>query len=187
MGASLCFRSSHLRVTASSAPALWFGNTIAAVNLYSTKLTTESGLLLVANSSQVTQEFSYFAGAEENAAIEPAEVAVTVQESSLDGDLVVYNGSTVAWDLAAHSVWTGKVVLGDGGDVNGSVSVALDASSKWIVTGDSVVGNFTNEDASLTNVESAGFEVVYDASAEGNAWLNGSTYELTGGGSLRPL
>lgn len=152
----------------------------------SSNFTTASGLLLVANSSQVTQEFSYFAGAEENAAIQPAEVGVTVEESELAGDIVVYNGSAVTWALAEHTTWTGKVVLGEGGDVDGTVSVALDATSRWVVTGDSVVGNFTNEDAGLSNVESAGFTVTYDGGAEGNAWLNGSTYDLEGGGSLTP-
>lgn len=111
----------------------------------------------------------------------------TIEESDLVGDVVVYNGSTVSWSLAEYSVWTGKVVQGQGGDVDGTVSVALDSSSTWVVTGDTVVGNFTNADSSLANLQSAGFTVQYDSSAEGNAWLNGSTYELTGGGSLRPL
>lgn len=135
----------------------------------------------------MTQEFSYFAGAEENSAILPAEVEATIEESDLVGDVVVYNGSTVSWSLAEYSVWTGKVVQAEGGDVDGTVSVALDSSSTWVVTGDTVVGNFTNADSSFANVQSAGFTVEYDSSAEGNTWLNGSTYELTGGGSLQPL
>ncbi|KAL1616984.1 hypothetical protein SLS56_011172 [Neofusicoccum ribis] len=186
-GATLSFTDSKLNVTDEGAPALWFGNTIAEVALRSSRLVTVSGLLLVANSSQVTQEFSYFAGAEENAAILPAEVDVVVEESDLVGDVVVYNGSAVTWSLNSYSTWAGKVVLGEGGDVNGTVDVVLDATSKWTVTGDSVVGNFTNEDAAFGNVESGGFTVTYDGSADGNAWLNGSTYELSGGGSLKPL
>ncbi|KAF4304830.1 hypothetical protein GTA08_BOTSDO08533 [Botryosphaeria dothidea] len=186
-GAHLSFASSKLTVTASDGPAFWFGNVIATAHITSTNISTVSNILLVANSSQVTQEFSYFAGAEENSAILPAEVEATIEESDLVGDVVVYNGSTVSWSLAEYSVWTGKVVQGEGGDVDGTVSVALDSSSTWVVTGDTVVGNFTNADSSLANLQSAGFTVQYDSSAEGNAWLNGSTYELTGGGSLRPL
>ncbi|KAF9636598.1 hypothetical protein BFW01_g7494 [Lasiodiplodia theobromae] len=185
-GAHISFASSKLTVTAADGPALWFGNVIATASIYSTNFTTASGLLLVANSSQVTQEFSYFAGAEENSAILPAQVDVTIEESELTGDVVVYNGSSVTWSLAEHSTWTGKVVLGEGGDVDGTVSVALDGTSKWIVTGDTVLGNFTNEDTSLANVESAGFTVTYDSGEEGNAWLNGATFDLSGGGSLTP-
>ncbi|OJD32089.1 uncharacterized protein BKCO1_4100031 [Diplodia corticola] len=184
--ARVAFVDSTLNVTHPDAPGLWFGNVVAVASLRGTEVKTASGVLVVANSSQVTQEFSYFAGAEENSAILPAVVEVGVAESGLVGDVVVYNGSRVGWGLSEHSTWTGKVVLAGEG-VDGSVDVALDATSRWVVTGDSVVGNFTDEDEGLANVVSAGFAVRYDASAEGNAWLNGSTFALEGGGSLMPV
>ncbi|KAL1613815.1 hypothetical protein SLS54_010276 [Diplodia seriata] len=185
-GARLSLTDSLLTVTAPAAPALWFGNVIASASLLRTRLETASGILLVANASQVTQEFSYFAGTEQNAAIAPAVVDVNVAESELAGDVVAYNGSSVVWRLAEHSVWTGKVVLPEGGGEEGRVSVVLDKTSTWVVTGDSRVANFTSADKGLANVVGGGFTVTYDKSAEANAWLNGSEYGLAGGGSLVP-
>ncbi|KAL1636188.1 hypothetical protein SLS58_009882 [Diplodia intermedia] len=94
-GARLSLTDSLLTATGPSAPALWFGNVVASAAVRRTRLAAASGLLLVANASQVTQEFSYFAGGEQNAAIAPAVVDVAVAESELAGDVVAYNGSSV--------------------------------------------------------------------------------------------
>lgn len=96
-------------MTDPDAPAFWFGNIIATAHIYGASITTVSGILLVANSSQVTQEFSYFAEPKENSATLSAEVEATIGESAQAGDIIVYNGSTVSWSPTESSVWTGKL------------------------------------------------------------------------------
>lgn len=94
-GASLSFENSRLTTTGKEMAELWFGNVIATARLRSTELNPASGILVIVISSQVTQSFDYFAGSEENASIQPAEVTVSVSESILEGNLVAYNGSSI--------------------------------------------------------------------------------------------
>jgi hypothetical protein len=145
---------------------------------------TVSGILVIANASQVTQDFDHFAGTEENSAILPAEVTVVVSESKLAGDLVAYNQSSISWSLTSNSVWTGAAYSGLG-DVEFAVS--LDQSCSWTLTKDTSLQNFTNADTSMQNIESGGFNILYNASSVANSWLKGSTISLSGGGSLKPM
>jgi hypothetical protein len=74
-------------------PGLRFGNTIIQVSLYDSELVTESGILVVANFSQITRDFDYYADYSQQPNLAPAEVYVDVWESALVGDLVAYNSS----------------------------------------------------------------------------------------------
>lgn len=183
-GATISFTDSTLTTLGSDMSGMWFGNVIASASLYNTNINTTSGVLVTANMSQVTQEFDYFAGSEENPDIAPAIVTISVAESTLVGDLVAYNGSEISWSLSSYSSWTGKTVFAYG---PASFDIALDASSTWTLTGLSTVQNFTSADATLGNVKSAGFDVVYNSSALLNGWLNGETISLPGGGNARPM
>lgn len=183
-GAKLSFANSRLTTTGATMPALWFGNVIAEAKIHATELNTVSGILVIANASQVTQDFDHFAGTEENSAILPAEVTVVVSESKLAGDLVAYNQSSISWSLTSNSVWTGAAYSGLG-DVEFAVS--LDQSCSWTLTKDTSLQNFTNADTSMQNIESGGFNILYNASSVANSWLKGSTISLSGGGSLKPM
>lgn len=182
-GAYLLLNQSSLTVTAQDQPALWFGNIIASADIISSDITTASGILVLANRSQVTQEFDYFAGYEENSDILPAEVTISVSESTLKGDIVAYNESTISWTLGDYSSWTGYAYTLHGG---GELAVSLDATSNWTVTRDTLLQNFTDADASLNNVFCQGHTVYYEANSTSNAWLQGKKYQLNGGGSLKP-
>ncbi|KAK7510065.1 hypothetical protein IWZ03DRAFT_418707 [Phyllosticta citriasiana] len=57
---------SQTRASQPPAPRPWFDNIIASASLTATEVTSASSVLLIANSSQVMQEFSYFAGGEQN-------------------------------------------------------------------------------------------------------------------------
>ncbi|KAJ5669839.1 hypothetical protein N7462_010909 [Penicillium macrosclerotiorum] len=107
-------------------PGLWFGNIIAEATLSSTTINKTSGILMVANSSRITPEFAYFAGAEYSRYVLPAIVDIAVTESTLAGDLVTYNGSSISWTLGNHSTWTGTAYSKSH---NGTVGIPLDASS----------------------------------------------------------
>jgi hypothetical protein len=132
----------------------------------------------------VTQAFSYFAGAEENSSIQPAKVSATIAESTLDGDLVAYNGSSIAWNLTDHSTWTGSAYLKGKGSA--TFSISIDETSTWILTRDVTVDAFTNADPRNKNIHSKGFNIHYNPSAPKNTWLSSKTVTLPGGGKLRP-
>lgn len=175
--------NSRLTVLAETAPALWFGNTIARADLLNVEIDTVSGVLVVANYSQVTQDFDYYAGYADNNDLLPAEVDIHVSESSLDGDLIAYNGSSISWSLSEYSSWTGSVKSGYG---EASFGVYLDGTSKWILTHDAFLTNFTNEDPGLSNLISNGYSIYYDTKSTKNAWLKNQTIQLNGGGRLTP-
>lgn len=67
-----------------------------------------------------------------------------------------------------------------------TVSLSLDRSSIWNVTGDSQIGGLTNRDFHCRNIKSNGHTIYYDTTNPSNAWLKGQTLSLSGGGSLTP-
>ncbi|KAH7177011.1 hypothetical protein EDB81DRAFT_898609 [Dactylonectria macrodidyma] len=162
---------------------LWFGNVISNMELTSVKLLTSSGVLVAANTSQITQDFSYFASPAEISTLLPAIATIDVADSELDGDLLAINGSTINWSLSDYSSWTGKTVSETG---TGYFNVALDSSSSWSLTGDSYTSNFTNGDSSMDNIQSNGYNLYYSKSAALSESLNGEKIELQGGGYLTP-
>ncbi|KAF2158262.1 hypothetical protein K461DRAFT_300066 [Myriangium duriaei CBS 260.36] len=182
-GAYLLLNESSLTVTAADQPALWYGNVIVSTDIIASQINTESNILVIANRSQVTQAFNHFAGYEENTGIAPAEVTITVSESDLTGDIVAYNGSSISWSLTDYSSWCGKGVTGKGA---ATLGVSLDTQSKWTLTGDTSLLNFTNADKNFNNIQSGGHSITYAKNAPANKYLGGKTYSLPGGGKLKP-
>ncbi|KAJ5128610.1 hypothetical protein N7448_002326 [Penicillium atrosanguineum] len=177
-GSEISFTNSRLTVLPEYGAGLWFGNVIATASLVRSQINTTSGILVAANYSQVTQDFTYFA--DSTAA---AEATVTVSESDLTGDLVAYNGSTISWTLGNYSSWTGSAYSGY---EKAYFSVYIDATSSWTLTRDTVLTNFTDADTMLSNIHSQGFSIYYDSSAKGSQWLKGATKKMNGGGSIKP-
>jgi hypothetical protein len=182
-GAILSLTSSKITTLGETMPGLWFGNTIIDVSLYDTELVTASGILVVANFSQITQDFDYYADYSQQPNLQPAEVFVKVAESTLVGDLVAYNSSYISWSLESYSSWTGAAYSGFG---DAFFDISLDHTSTWTLTNTTTVQNLTNQDTTLANVKSQGFDVYYNASAVLNGWLGGKTFALSGGGSVIP-
>lgn len=182
-GAVLSLTSSKITTLGSTMPGLWFGNTIIDVTLYDSELVTASGILIVANYSQITQDFDYYADYSQQPNLQPAEVYVSVSESALVGDLVAYNSSFISWSLASYSSWTGAAYSGFG---EAYFDVSLDHTSTWTLTNTTTVQNLTDEDTTLSNVNSQGFDIYYNASAILNGYLGGKTIALSGGGSAIP-
>lgn len=182
-GAILELTKSKLTAHGSTAPALWFGNTIIDVSIHSTALVAESGILVVANTSQITQDFDYYASLSDNPSILPAQVTVSIAESKLKGDLVAYNSSVINWSLSSHSSWTGAAYSGFG---EGYFNVHLDRTSNWTLTKTTTVQNLTNADTSFSNIDSQGFNLYYNSTAILNGYLGGKTISLIGGGKAIP-
>jgi hypothetical protein len=179
-GAVVEFVDSTLHVL-NDIPAFWFGNVIGTLTLNSTVVDNPTSPLIVANYSQVTQDFNGFYGYEVNSALSPAVATANVYNSDLTGDLVSYNGSTIALNLYEYSSWTGTAYSGFG---EGYANISLSADSNWTLTQDTTVQVLADADATLSNIESAGFTLYYDSAS--NDWLQGQTVELTGGGSATP-
>ncbi|KAI9738387.1 MAG: hypothetical protein M1834_008890 [Cirrosporium novae-zelandiae] len=182
-GASVTFTDSKLTTLGATMPALWFGNVIGTVSLTNTILNTTSGILAVANYSQVTQDFDYYADYTDNSALQSAAMTVDIASSDLTGDLVAYNGSSIVWNLTDYSTWTGTAYSGYGDAYFG---ISLDATSTWILTADTTVTNLTSANGTY-NIESNGFNVYYtDYGNSTKRGLEVRTVPLKGGGKLMP-
>lgn len=104
--------------------------------------------------------------------------------TSLTGDLCFDNAEDeIDLRLLSGSVFTGTT---DGESAMG-VSVTLDAESRWVLTGDAYVAALHNADETLSNIESNGHTLYYNAEAEANSWLGARSIALSGGGYLIPL
>lgn len=184
-GASVTLDNSKLTVLEDSMPAMWFGNIIATGNIVSSQINnTASGILAVANYSQVTQDFDYFASYADNNKLSPAEVSLNVRDSTISGSLIAYNKSSISLDLSQYSRWTGNAHAGFGTALFG---VALDKTSKWSLTATTHLQNFTNLDSTLSNIASNGYNIRYNKSAPANKAWAGKTATLPGGGKLMPM
>ena len=74
-----------------------------------------------------------------------------------------------------------------GGMLPARASVYLDASSKLILTAETYLTALVNADVTHQNIESNGFSLYYDSNAPDNAYLNGQSFMLPGGGFLAPI
>jgi hypothetical protein len=98
----------------------------------------------------------------------------------------------------ADEISTVSLTLQNGSTLNGAIdsankakqaSLTLDASSTWTLTADSYLTVLSDEKgisgSAVTNITGNGHTLYYDPSL--NAYLNGKTYGLNGGGTLKPL
>jgi hypothetical protein len=115
--------------------------------------------------------------------LSPAHPSIFVQDSRVAGDLVAYNGSSVAIALSQYSSWVGKAYFGFG---KASFGVSLDRSSTWTLTGNVGLQNFTDADTTLSNIKSHGFNITYNPLAPANKAWGGKTFKLPGGGYAAP-
>jgi hypothetical protein len=105
------------------------------------------------------------------------------------GDFVGDPDSTLTVVLQAKTAWTGYFVgFGGFAGATGGVSLTVDATSSWTVTGNTTVGAFSDpagiSGGNVTNVTGNGFTVTYDTAR--SPALGGRTYQLVGGGVLLP-
>ncbi len=107
------------------------------------------------------------------------EVHLVTHHQTLTGDFATDVISSIALSLADESVLTGATTS--------NVDVEMDASSKWVLTGDTNVGKLN--DAAIAgdtvpNITGNGHTLTYDH--RHNPQLGNKTYALAGGGQLVP-
>ena len=91
--------------------------------------------------------------------------------------------ATLSIHLSNSASFTGDL----GNSLPARASVYLDASSKLILTGETYLTALVNADVTHQNIESNGFNLYYDSNAPDNAYLNGQSFMLPGGGFLAPI
>ncbi|MFF4394331.1 hypothetical protein [Streptomyces sp. NPDC001480] len=138
--------------------------------------------------------------------VDGTNATLTVQDGAAitaDGRLLtVLNGGTATLTAVAETL-TGDVLATGGGHasvaltggtaLSGSTTgtaLTLDAGSRWNVTADSALTTLSDPDGisgdTIANIIGNGHTVTYDPTLDANSDLDGRTYALRGGGSLRP-
>ncbi|MDP4190619.1 MAG: T9SS type A sorting domain-containing protein [Bacteroidota bacterium] len=162
--------------TATTGPLFYITNTTAIITLNNTNVSAASGMLLKAAAGNwgTTGKNGGYAN-------------LTANKQKLSGDITVDALSTFTGELKDSSSLTGAI---NNSNTASSVSLTLDATSKWILTANSNLSILSDGSgiagSSVTNITGNGFNVYYDASLAANSALGGKTYSLVNGGSLMP-
>jgi hypothetical protein len=113
------------------------------------------------------------------------QVTLNATDQALSGSVDVDGISTVALDLSDGSTLSGAINAAASAK---SVSLSLDGSSRWTVTGTSYLTVLSDSagisGSKITNIVGNGHSLYYTSSA--NPSLDGRTYTLIGGGMLTP-
>jgi len=162
-----------LAETATGSPLFYVTNTTGVITLSGVKLTVAGGVLLKAAAGQWG-----------TAGSNGGTVQLNASGQALAGDVVADASSSVVINLTKSSTLVGAL---DAAGTAKSVTLTMDGSSAWTVTGDSHLTALTGaaiSGSTITNITGNGHTVTYDASNSANAYLGGKTYTLTGGGTL---
>ncbi len=161
-------------LTALDGPLFFVTNTTAVINLTGVKLSEVSGILLDAGASSWGTSGS-----------NGGSVTVNAMRQSMTGAVEVDDISSAVLNLKDGSNLTGTI---NAAGTARSVTLSLDKSSAWTVTGNSHLTVLRDSEgvsgSKMTNIVGNGHTVYYDASS--NPSLGGRTYTLEGGGTLSP-
>lgn len=125
------------------------------------------------NSVKLSSETNTFAE------LAKCEVALSASGTRIDGNIVL-KGSSLTISLKSGASLSGAVSL----DADSSVNLTLDKSSRLVLNASLTLEGFENEDMSMLNINSNGFDIYYNN--EKCPALGSKTYELPGGGKLMP-
>ena len=108
---------------------------------------------------------------------------LTLDKTAISSMPALPEGATLVLRLQNGASFTGEL----GGSVPAKASVTLDATSKLTLTAETYVAGFVNADLTHANIQSNGFNLYYDSSVADNAYLDGQSFVLPGGGFLAPI
>ena len=108
---------------------------------------------------------------------------LTLDKTAISAMTSFAEDATLTIQLSNGASFTGDL----GSSLPARASVNLDASSKLILTGETYLTALVNADVTHQNIESNGFNLYYDSNAPDNAYLNGQSFMLPGGGFLAPI
>jgi 3-phenylpropionate/cinnamic acid dioxygenase small subunit len=148
-------------------------NTNGIINLKGVTLSNASGVLLKAGADQWGTTGS-----------NGSDITFNADSQTLTGDVVLDNISTVSLNLKNNSSLKGTI---NSDNTAKSITVTLDDTSTWNVTGNSYITSLTDDDATLANINDNGYTIYYNSNDSKSSWLNGKTYTLKDGGKLTPM
>lgn len=161
--------------TTSKGPMFYISGTDAAATVKNTSLYFSSGIL--ANISGSRSNSGSILGKSGGSFM------LKGVRQRFTGDIKCDSDSSVSLALTQKSTFKGAV--NNSGKAK-SASISLDSTSIWNVTANSHVTGISNKDASCRNILSNGHKIYYDKNNRTNAWLQGKTLKLAGGGKLIP-
>jgi hypothetical protein len=156
---------------AATGPLFYVTNTKATVSLNAVKAKAASGIIAKASSDRWG-----------NSGSNGGELSMKAVSQALSGDLIAESGSSIALELAKGSSLSGAI---------SGASLSLGEGCAWTVTKDSKLAVLASSDNCgaaelLSRIADGGHTITYDAGAKGNAALGGKSYDLAGGGKLKP-
>ncbi|HRX58819.1 MAG TPA: hypothetical protein P5075_08610 [Eubacteriales bacterium] len=160
-GAVLHFAGGTLSTEGNDSPCVLLGGG-AALTLENTTLNSAQSVLITVLSGECTLDAS---------------------AQALEGDFSIAEDAFLTLHLSNGSSFTGT----PGDELPARMSLTLDASSTWTLTGDACLSVFTNGDATHQNIVSNGFSIYYDSNLTENEALGGQSFTLPGGGFLAPI
>jgi hypothetical protein len=113
-----------------------------------------------------------------------AQGILRISQQEVQGDVVCDKLSSCDFQIKDNSVWTGAINTKKTAQLAG---VMLDETSTWKLSQDSYVHYILDAKTDLSNIQSNGKSIFYDAGNEKNAWLKGETRNLQGGGKILPM
>lgn len=159
------------KLTANVGPIFYITNTQSVIDLKNATLEGDGGLLTAS------------ADRWGNSGTNGGNVTLNADTQTLKGDIVCDSISSAVLNLKNDSDYTGTV---NAEKTAKSITVSLDESSTWQVTGDSYVTVLTDDDTSFSNIKDNGHTIYYDATNSANRVLDGKTISLSDGGKLTP-
>ena len=146
------FSSDGGSITSLSGDLFYMTNTSCTISLKDTKLVTANDQLLTIAGNNSSRGWG-------TSGSNGGDVVLTASSQEMDGNITVDDISTLDMTLSDGSAFTGTInSTGDAGDV----SVTLDSSSTWTLTGDSYITSF---DGDLSQINANGYQLYVNGSA----------------------
>lgn len=146
------FSSDGGSITSLSGDLFYVTNTSCTISLKDTKLVTANDQLLTIAGNNSSRGWG-------TSGSNGGDVVLTASSQEMDGNITVDDISTLDMTLSDGSAFTGSInSTGDAGDV----SVTLDSSSTWTLTGDSYITSF---DGDLSQINANGYQLYVNGSA----------------------
>jgi|GEM_PF-1938109 len=171
-GSSL-FNMTNGSLTAVTGSLFYTNNTHAVINLNNVDVINNAKVLFEAG-----------ADATGNNGKDGSDADFTLSNQLISGDVICDKKSTCNVVLREGSKWSGAA---DANNIAKKISIKLDYSSMWNITGNSYVEAFIDDDFKLSNINSNGYNIYYNSTDPESGWLDGKTINLNGGGKLIPL
>lgn len=108
----------------------------------------------------------------------------TLTDTNAAGNILCDAISSVKIYLKGAAFWTGTA---NSDKTAGFISLSLGKEAKWNLTADSYLTELRDDDKTLANINSNGFNIYYDGNNSMNDWIGGKEMELKGGGKLLPV